>query len=88
MNSTKIYFLVEIDFTIEDLTTNSNASNNLKKQEGNYTDFYFNYGLDVDTRNSTYNPSKGNRFSFYQKLPVSSDQKKFQILLLLLNTNH
>ena len=71
-----LFFSPEIDFNIEDLTTNSNASNNLRKQEGNYTDFYFNYGLDFDTRNSSYNPSKGSKLSFYQKLPVSSDQKE------------
>jgi outer membrane protein insertion porin family len=28
--------------------------------------------LDLDTRNSSYNPSSGNRFSFYQELPISS----------------
>ncbi len=71
-----LFFSPEVDFNVEDLTTNSNASNNLRKQEGNYTDFYFNYGLDYDTRDSSYNPSKGNRISFYQKLPISSDQKE------------
>ena len=41
-----IYFLgIEIDFTQEDLTTNSSASSSFKKQEGSYSDFYFNYGL-------------------------------------------
>ena len=66
------FFSPEIDFTTEDLTTNSNASKNLKKQEGSYSDFYFNYGLEYDTRNSTYNPSKGNKISFYQELPIVS----------------
>ena len=66
------YFSPEIDFSLEDLKTNDNASTSLKKQEGNYNDFYFNYSLDLDTRNSSYNPSSGNRFTFYQELPMSS----------------
>jgi outer membrane protein insertion porin family len=67
-----LYFSPEIDFSLEDLTTNSSASTSLKKQEGNYTDFYFNYNLDLDNRNSSYNPSSGSRFSFFQALPISS----------------
>jgi outer membrane protein insertion porin family len=66
------YFSPEIDFSLEDLETNNNASTSLKKQEGNYNDLYFNYSLALDTRNSSYNPSSGNRFTFYQELPMSS----------------
>ena len=46
-----IFFSPEIDLTIEDLSTNNQASANIKKQE-NYKDLYFNYGLDNDLRNS------------------------------------
>jgi outer membrane protein insertion porin family len=71
-----LYFSPEIDFTLEDLSTNSNASAIRKKQEGNYSDFYFNYGLVLDTRNSSFNPTKGNKITFYQELPlVSSDNE-------------
>jgi outer membrane protein insertion porin family len=71
-----LFFSPEIDFTQEDLTTNSNASTNLKKQEGSYSDLYFNYALDFNTTNSSYSPSKGNRTYFYQELPlVSSDNE-------------
>ena len=66
------YFSPEIDFSLEDLETNDSASTNLKNQEGNYTDLYFNYRLDLDSRNSSYNPSSGNRFTFYQELPIST----------------
>jgi outer membrane protein insertion porin family len=66
------YFSPEIDFSLEDLETNNNASTSLKKQEGNYNDLYFNYSLALDTRNSSYNPSSGSRFTFYQELPMSS----------------
>ena len=71
-----LFFSPELDFSVEDLTTNSTASSNLKKQEGNYTDFYFNYGLDFDTRDSSYNPSRGNKLSFFQQFPISSSKNE------------
>ncbi len=71
-----LFFSPEIDFTIEDLSTNDNASSNIKKQEGNYTDFYFNYGLDFDLRDSSYKAKKGYITSFYQQLPVISENNE------------
>ena len=71
-----LFFSPEIDITIEDLETNSSASKNLKKQEGSYEDFYFNYGLDYDKRNSTFRPSSGNVTAFYQELPMVSSNKE------------
>ncbi len=67
-----LFFSPEIDISVEDLKTNSSASNSLKKQEGTYEDFYFNYGLDYDLRNSSFRPSSGNKTSFYQELPIVS----------------
>ena len=66
------YFSPELDLTIEDLTTNSTASNFYQKQEGSYSDFYFNYGLTYDRRNSSYDPSKGSLIRFSQEVPISS----------------
>ena len=71
-----LFFSPELDFTIEDLSTNSTASTNLKKQEGDYTDFYFNYGLDYDLRNSSFNTKSGYLTSFYQKLPMVSENNE------------
>ncbi len=67
-----LFFSPEVDISLEDLETNSSASKNLKKQEGTYEDLYFNYGLNYDLRNSTFRPSRGNRTSFYQELPIVS----------------
>ena len=67
-----LFFSPELAISIEDLKTNSTASTSLKKQEGTYEDFYFNYGLDYDLRNSSFRPSSGNKTSFYQALPVVS----------------
>jgi len=71
-----LFFSPDISLSLENLETNSTASTQLKKQEGNYQDFYFNYGLNYDLRNSSYNPSSGNKSSFYQELPVISDNQE------------
>ena len=78
-----LFFSPELDFTQEDLTTNSTASKNLKKQEGSYSDFYFNYGLTYDTRDSSYNPSKGNVVTFSQNLPLISSDSEIENTLIL-----
>ncbi|MBD1158977.1 outer membrane protein assembly factor BamA [Pelagibacterales bacterium SAG-MED19] len=67
-----LYFSPEVNLSIEDLKTNTNASSNLKKQEGTYEDFYFNYGLNYDLRNSSFRPSKGNKTTFFQEVPIVS----------------
>ena len=68
-----LFFNPEIDLNFESLTTNSSATNTLKKQEGSYEDLYFNYGLIYDLRDSAFNPSKGNRTSFNQTIPLYSE---------------
>jgi outer membrane protein insertion porin family len=68
-----LFFSPTIKTTLQDLETNSNASSSIKKQEGNYTDFYLNYGLVYDLRDSGYRPTSGNRTSFYQELPFVSN---------------
>ena len=77
------FFSPELDFTQEDLKTNSSASAALKKQEGSYSDFYFNYGLIHDTRDSSYNPKKGNYVSFRQDLPIISTDNEVKNTLVL-----
>ena len=71
-----LFFKPEIDLTIEKIETNASASTSLKKQEGSYTDLYFNYGLIYDLRNSTFNPNSGYKTSFYQTLPIASDNNE------------
>ena len=56
----------------ESLETNKNASNNLKKQEGSYTDIFLDYAITYDKRNQAYQATDGFRSSFSQKLPVYS----------------
>jgi outer membrane protein insertion porin family len=67
-----IFFSPEIDVSIEKLETNSTASSNLKKQEGNYEDVYFKYSIDQDLRDSSFDPTRGNITTFYQEVPIVS----------------
>ena len=68
-----IYLRPEIDFLIEDLETSSKASKTLKKQEGSYTDLYFNYSINQDLRDKKYNTESGYVTNFAQELPIISD---------------
>ena len=65
-------FRPEIEISLDDLETNDVASANLKKQEGKYEDFYFNYSLNFDKRNSSFKPTNGNNLIFAQNLPLIS----------------
>ena len=71
-----IFFSPELDLTLEELATNNTASANIKKQEGNYTDLYFNYGLTTDLRDSSFNPKKGHITNFEQGVPLVSDNNE------------
>ncbi len=71
-----LFFSPELSLSLEDLETNSSASSNLKKQEGKYEDFYFNYGLNYDLRDSVYNPTSGSKTSFFQTVPLVSDNNE------------
>ncbi len=77
-----LFFSPEISMAIEDLTTDSTASSQLKKQEGTYEDFYFNYGLTYDLRDSGYRPTSGNNTTFYQQLPVISGNNELSNTLI------
>ncbi len=81
-----LFFSPELDISLEDLETNSKASSNLKKQKGTYEDFYFNYGLNYDLRNSPYKPSSGYKTSFFQKIPLVSSNN--EITNTLVFTKH
>ena len=68
-----IFLSPEIDFLIEDLETSDKASNILKKQEGSYTDLYFNYSINQDLRDKRYRTESGYVTTFSQELPLVSD---------------
>ena len=76
-----------MDFLIEDLTTNVTASSQLKKQEGSYTDFYFNYGLDYDMRDSSFNTKNGYITKFKQQLPLVSENNEISNTIIYTKYN-
>ena len=68
------YFRPSISTYFEDLTTNSTASDSLKKQSGNYFETKFKYNLDFDNRNQRFQTSEGQRFVIAQGIPLVSDE--------------
>jgi len=69
-----VYFSPSLSTYLEDLTTSNKASASLKKQSGNYFETKFTYGLDLDKRNQKFQTFDGHRISFYQGLPLISDE--------------
>ena len=73
-----LFFSPEIDLSYEKLDTTSKASANLRKQEGNYADAYFNYGLTYDLRDQKFQTKDGSLFYFNQELPMISENNEIK----------
>ena len=69
------FFSPKISISNETLETTADASAAYKKQEGSYFDTNFSYGLTFDKRNSAYQPTSGFYSSWYQQLPVISENQ-------------
>ena len=57
----------------EKIETDSTASTNMKKQEGNYFDSFANLKFDYDKRNQKFQTSDGFRSTYYLNMPIISD---------------
>ncbi len=68
-----LFFRPTIRTTYEDLTTNSSASANLKKQQGSYFTTDFGYVFDLDKRNQRFQTSDGFQSKFIQNIPIISE---------------
>ena len=68
-----LFFTPLIAFEAEDLTTNSNASTALKKQDGNYNTMEFDYSFLYDKRDQSFRPTDGYYSQFNQILPLLSN---------------
>ena len=73
-----LFFSPEIDLSYEKLDTTSKASANLRKQDGNYADAYFNYGLTYDLRDQKFQTKDGSLFYFNQELPIISENNEIK----------
>ena len=69
-----IYTNLSLNFSYDDLRTNSNASASLQKQDGDFTELAAVYGLTYDKRNRTFMPTDGSVFGFVQSLPLYADK--------------
>ncbi|MDC6469835.1 outer membrane protein assembly factor BamA [Candidatus Pelagibacter sp. Uisw_099_02] len=68
-----LYVSPAISVRHENLTTNSNASEQYKKQKGKFYDITMPYGISYDKRDNQYDPKAGFISSFTQELPLISN---------------
>ena len=80
-----IFIRPGISFVSDDLTVDSTASNLLKKQAGTYNELAFDYAIRRDERNRAYMPTKGYVTSFYQSVPLASDNASIKNVFTLSN---
>ncbi len=69
-----IYFSPGLGLTFDDITTDSSASELLKKQSGSSVDLMFDYALSTDKRDRRFMPTAGYYTSFFQEIPIYADQ--------------
>ena len=63
-----------LNASYDDLRSQSNASDAIKKQSGKYNDITLNYGFSQDKRNRSFMPTSGSIISFNQSLPLYADK--------------
>ena len=68
-----IYLSPNISFSYDDLEVTDNASNNLKKQKGAFSDLSFEYSVVSDKRDRVYGATDGYVINFTQTLPFYAD---------------
>ncbi len=68
-----VFFSPTISLYHDNLETDSSASASRKKQEGDYVDAEFSYGLTLNRLDSNFQPREGFQSSFNQTLPIVTD---------------
>ena len=63
-----------LNASYDDLRTQGNASDALKKQDGTFNDLTATYGFSFDKRDRAFMPTSGSIINFSQSLPVYSDK--------------
>ena len=72
-----IYFSPKFSVFHEELETSSTASTIQKKQEGDYFESDVSYSFTLNKLNQNFQPSNGYKASFYQTIPLVSDDNAF-----------
>jgi len=73
-----IWFSPEIAVNHEKIEAESTASDKIKKMDGDYFNSDFTYGLTLDKRNQSFQPTEGYRVNFYQSLPLIQDSSSIR----------
>ena len=68
-----VFFSPSISVLHEDIQAESSASSNIKKMDGTYFNADFAYGITLDKRNQSFQPTEGYRINFNQTLPIIQD---------------
>ena len=68
-----IYFSPTLAINHEDIEAESTASDSIKKMDGTYITSDFTYGITLDKRNQSFQPTEGYSTSFFQSLPLIQD---------------
>ncbi len=68
-----IFISPTIGLSHEDIESESTASDSIKKMDGSYFNSDFTYGVTLDKRNQTWQPTEGYITSFFQSLPLIQD---------------
>ena len=68
-----IYISPALGIDYEDIEVESTASDSIKKMDGTYITSDFTYGITLDKRNQSFQPTEGYSTSFFQSLPLIQD---------------
>ena len=69
-----IFAKLGMNLTFDDLQTQDSASDSLKKQAGDFTEFSAYYGFSYDTRDRAFMPTEGSIIGFDQSFPIYADK--------------
>ena len=70
-----VFATLGIDASYDDLRTFDSASESLKKQAGEFSEFSGRYGFKYDKRDRKFMPTSGSVYSFNQTLPIVADKR-------------
>ena len=68
-----IYISPTLAINHEDIEAEGTASDSIKKMDGTYFNSDFTYGITLDKRNQSWQPTEGYLTSFFQSLPLIQD---------------
>ena len=70
-----VFATLGVDASYDDLRTFDSASESLKKQAGEFSEFSGRYGFKYDKRDRKFMPTSGSVYSFNQTLPIVADKR-------------